>query len=103
MLVHDGARPCLDISILDRGWDNVKRHGAAVAGVPVKDTIKVASLEGEVQQTPPRESLWAAQTPQGFSVPELRAGHVKALKNKWSVTDDASLYERLGWPVQVLE
>ena len=98
VLVHDGARPCLDISILDRGWDNVKRHGAAVAGVPVKDTIKVASLEGEVQQTPPRESLWAAQTPQFFKYDLLQQAH--RLYND-TFTDDSSMVEMMGHPVRM--
>ena len=98
VLVHDGARPCLDLSILNRGWDNVKLHGAAVAGVPVKDTIKVASSEGEVQQTPPREFLWAAQTPQFFKYDLLQQAH--RLYND-TFTDDSSMVEMMGHPVRM--
>ena len=54
-------------------------------------------------ETPLRSELWAAQTPQGFVVDQLRQGHAEALNQGWSVTDDASLYERLGWPVRVLD
>ena len=47
--------------------------------------------------------LWAAQTPQGFPVAQLRQAHQQAEQAGWEVTDDAALFERLGWPVQVLE
>ena len=58
---------------------------------------------GVITATPNRSELWAAQTPQAFSVDELRQGHREARANGWTVTDDASLYERLGWPVNVLD
>jgi len=98
VLVHDGARPCLDISILERGWDHVKLYGAALAGVPVKDTIKVVSTEGKVQNTPRRDSLWAAQTPQFFRYDWLHQAHQHFQD---TVTDDASMVENLGHPVQM--
>ena len=98
VLVHDGASPCLDISILERGWDHVKLCGAALAGVPVKDTIKIVSPEGKVQNTPQRDSLWAAQTPQFFRYDWLHEAHQHFQD---TVTDDASMVERLGHPVQM--
>ncbi|MFQ5874906.1 MAG: 2-C-methyl-D-erythritol 4-phosphate cytidylyltransferase, partial [Dehalococcoidia bacterium] len=64
VVVHDGARPCLDLDTLNRGISNALEHGNAVAAVPVVDTIKVADDEGHVVRTPPRQELWAAQTPQ---------------------------------------
>ena len=66
VMVHDGARPGLDRELLHRGLDAVAQFGAVVAGVPVKDTIKVIAPGGEITATPPRETLWAAQTPQIF-------------------------------------
>ena len=98
VLVHDGARPCLDHSLLERGWDAVRRFGAALAGVPVKDTIKVVSPEQIVQETPPREGLWAAQTPQFFRYDLLQRAHQQCRE---SVTDDAAMVERLGHPVHM--
>ena len=56
-----------------------------------------------IVDTPDRAELWAAQTPQGFAVASLRQGHVEAKARGWSVTDDASLFERLGWDVRVLD
>ena len=68
VIVHDGARPGLDLDLLRRGTEAVAASpdGAAIAGVPVKDTIKVVDSHGMVTDTPPRETLWAAQTPQVF-------------------------------------
>ncbi len=98
VLVHDGARPCLDHSLLERGWDAVRRFGAALAGVPVKDTIKVVSPEQTVKETPPREGLWAAQTPQFFRYNLLQQAHRQCRE---PVTDDAAMVEQLGHPVEM--
>jgi 2-C-methyl-D-erythritol 4-phosphate cytidylyltransferase len=56
-----------------------------------------------IQDTPDRSHLWGAQTPQGFPVEQLRQAHARARAEGWSVTDDASLFERLGWAVSVME
>jgi 2-C-methyl-D-erythritol 4-phosphate cytidylyltransferase len=98
VLVHDGARPCVDAQIIDRGLDAVCITGAAIACVPVKDTVKVVSQERRVQATPPRESLWAVQTPQVFRAELLREAHLRCSDY---VTDDAALVERLGREVLV--
>ena len=98
VLVHDGARPCLDQSLLGRGWDEVRRCGAALAGVPVKDTIKVVSPGQTVKETPIRERLWAAQTPQFFRYDLLQRAHQQCRE---PVTDDAAMVEQLGHPVQM--
>ena len=76
---------------------------ALIAATPVTDTIKKVDGDGLIKGTPQRSELWAAQTPQGFQVDQLRRGHAEAQAHKWSVTDDASLFERLGWPVQGLD
>ena len=98
VLVHDGARPGLDHPLLERGWDAVRRFGAALAGVPVKDTIKIVSPEQRVKETPPREGLWAAQTPQFFRYDLLWKAHQQCRE---PVTDDAAMVERLGYPVRM--
>ena len=74
-----------------------------IAAAPVTDTIKRVDGLGLITDTPDRAALWAAQTPQAFAVAALREGHAQARKLGWSVTDDASLFERLGWPVRVLD
>jgi 2-C-methyl-D-erythritol 4-phosphate cytidylyltransferase len=96
VIVHDGARPCLDQQMLQRGLAAAQEFGAAVAGVPVKDTIKVVSLQKTVLDTPPRETLWAVQTPQIFRYELLLEAHRRCPQ---TVTDDAAMVESLGHPV----
>ena len=67
------------------------------------DTIKQVSNNGFIPGTPDRSELWAAQPPQGFTVAELKNAHEQALRNNWSVTDDAALFEKLGRTVKILE
>jgi 2-C-methyl-D-erythritol 4-phosphate cytidylyltransferase len=98
VIVHDGARPCLDQQMLGRGLDAVQETGAAVAGVPVKATIKVVSPQGVVLDTPGRDTLWAAQTPQIFRSDLLMEAHQKCTE---TVTDDAAMVESLGYQVKM--
>lgn len=98
VIVHDGARPCLDGSMLQRGLEAARESGAAAAGVPVKDTIKVVSPQGMVAGTPTRDSLWAAQTPQVFRFSLLWDAHQDCAE---PVTDDAAMVESLGVPVKM--
>ena len=98
VIVHDGARPCLDQPMLHRGLEAAQESGAAVAGVPVKDTIKVVSDSGFVEQTPDRGSLWAAQTPQIFRYDLLWDAHQRCTQ---AVTDDSMMVESLGHPVKL--
>ncbi|MFZ9975125.1 MAG: 2-C-methyl-D-erythritol 4-phosphate cytidylyltransferase, partial [Vulcanococcus sp.] len=90
-------------ALIDRCAAAVKAGAAVLAAAPVTDTIKRVDVQGVIQDTPDRSQLWGAQTPQGFPVKQLRAAHAQARSEGWSVTDDASLFERLGWAVSVME
>ena len=103
VLIHDGARCLAEPALFDRCAMALASGQALIAATPVTDTIKRVDAAGVITDTPDRSELWAAQTPQGFQVDQLRKGHAEAEAKGWSVTDDASLYERLGWPVQVLD
>ena len=103
VLIHDGARCLASPDLFDRCAEAVRDGKAVIAATPVTDTIKQVDELGVITATPNRAELWAAQTPQAFSVDELRQGHREARANGWTVTDDASLYERLGWTVNVLD
>ena len=103
VLIHDGARCLVEPELLQRCAAAVSGGAAVIAATPVTDTIKQVDGEGTITATPDRRSLWAAQTPQGFPVHQLRAAHASAREQGWSVTDDAALFELLGLPVQVLE
>ena len=69
-----------------------------MAGVPVKDTIKVVSPQEVVVSTPDRQGLWAAQTPQIFRYDLLLEAHQRCTE---SVTDDAAMVESLGHTVKM--
>ncbi len=103
VLIHDGARCLVEPELIDRCSMAITSGEAIIAATPVTDTIKRVDSERLILETPKREGLWAAQTPQGFSVAQLKQGHEKASLHDWCVTDDASLYELLGWPVRILE
>ncbi len=103
VLIHDGARCLVDPELLNLSAKEVLSGNAVIAATPVTDTIKRVDSQGLITDTPNRADLWSAQTPQAFSVEQLRHGHAQALEKGWTVTDDASLYERLGWPVRIIE
>ncbi len=103
VLIHDGARCMVEPELINRCAQAVLEGEAVIAATPVVDTIKCVGDSGLIKNTPVRSELWAAQTPQGFEVGQLKKAHAHAQAHGWEVTDDASLYERLGWPVKVME
>ncbi len=99
VMVHDGARPLVTEDILEAGLQAALAHQAAVAAVPVKDTIKRVR-EDIIQDTPERSQLRAIQTPQVFAFPLIHQAHHHPLATD-EATDDAALLERLGQPVAI--
>jgi 2-C-methyl-D-erythritol 4-phosphate cytidylyltransferase len=98
VMIHDGARPFLTLDLIGNGLKIVEETGAAVATVPVKDTIKLADSGKLIKKTLQRDRLWAAQTPQIFSFDVI----TRAYKNfAAEVTDDATAVERMGHKVQL--
>ena len=98
VIIHDGARPLITMDLIDHGLETARETGAAIAAVPVTDTIKLAMDDMVVQGTPPRHSLWAVQTPQVFRFDIITKAHQQA---KYDVTDDATLVEQLGHKVKL--
>jgi 2-C-methyl-D-erythritol 4-phosphate cytidylyltransferase len=98
VVIHDGARPCLTVELVERGLEEARQTGAAIAAVPLKETVKVVDSEGVIASTPRRQSLWAAQTPQVFRFDLIAEAHRMV---NGEVTDDASLVEALGHKVKV--
>jgi 2-C-methyl-D-erythritol 4-phosphate cytidylyltransferase len=98
VVIHDGARPLVTVDLINRGLEAAKETGAAVAAVPVTDTIKLAGDDRIVHQTPPRQNLWAVQTPQVFRIDIITEAYSRA---NGDVTDDASLVEQLGYRVKI--
>lgn len=103
--IHDGARPFVNEKMLQRLQQQVEQTGACVAGMPVKDTIKVADWNGCVEATPPRERLWLVQTPQVFSARLVKDAYIQYKEQgKEGATDDAMVVEMMtGAKVQLVE
>ncbi|MEG1153024.1 MAG: 2-C-methyl-D-erythritol 2,4-cyclodiphosphate synthase [Ruthenibacterium sp.] len=99
--IHDAARPFVREDTITVALTAALAQGAAAPAVAVKDTIKQADKNGAVTQTPPRETLFAVQTPQCFK----RELYLKALETVQNdaVTDDCSVFELAGFPVQLTQ
>lgn len=97
VVIHDGARPLISRDLIERGLVAARETGAAVAGVPVADTIKAVDEKQIVVNTLERQRLWSIQTPQVFRFDIISEAYNKADKD---VTDDASLVEALGHKVK---
>ena len=100
VLIHDGARPFLTQDIITRCIDGAKEYKACVAGMPVKDTIKLADAEQNIESTPERSRVWMIQTPQAFEYPLIKEAYTilieqeeKGIRTSIPVTDDAMVVE----------
>lgn len=102
VLVHDAARPLVDMATIDRVVDTVRGGTSAIAALPVVDTIKSVDENGVIKHTVDREGLWRAQTPQGFPRRVLVDAHRRASAEHIATSDDAALLERLGIPVKIV-
>ncbi|AKX95348.1 2-C-methyl-D-erythritol 4-phosphate cytidylyltransferase [Moorella thermoacetica] len=100
--VHDGARPFLTPALLEKTILAARNTGAAIAALPVKETIKQGGEAGIVAATLDRKGLWSAQTPQVFRREWLVDAYREAAEKGWQATDDAALVERLGYPVKLV-
>lgn len=102
VLIHDGVRPFVSREVVLATIEGAEEWGAAVAAVPVTDTIKRVDTGGLVVDTPARGQLWAVQTPQVFRYALLMRAHQSVREHGIVVTDDAALVERIGVKVKVV-
>ena len=102
VMIHDGARPFVSVSLIDRCIAAAAAHGAAVVGLPVRDTIKQVGKDGYVESTPERAGLWEIQTPQIFRRELIVAAHDWAAREGVEATDDAMVVERMDKSVFVV-
>ena len=101
VLVHDGARPFCSAELIGRILAASFEHGAAIPVIPLVDTIRrVTKKKTEVVE---RSELFAVQTPQGFRTELLKDASMQAVADNWTVTDDASLVEKCGGMVAIVE
>ena len=104
MLVHDGARPFVERTVIDAVIAHARRGEAAIAAVPLRDTVKEAVEHDptRIARTVPRDRLWRAQTPQGFPRAVLEQALALAAHDGVTGTDDAELVERSGVAVRLV-
>ncbi|WP_337286812.1 2-C-methyl-D-erythritol 4-phosphate cytidylyltransferase [Candidatus Methylomirabilis sp.] len=102
VLIHDGVRPFVSRGVVLAAVEAAKEVGAAVAAVPVVDTIKRVDTDGSVIETLPRGQLWSIQTPQVFRYTLLMRAHRAVREHGIIATDDAALVERIGGRVKVV-
>ena len=97
VLIHDGARPFISSSLINEVIDEVKASNACIVATPVKETIKIVGLDGWINKTPDRTSLWTAQTPQAFDYESIKEAYELLFSDKQrdrkNITDDGMVYE----------
>ena len=104
VLVHDGARPFVERTVIEAVIGFARAGEGAVPAVPLSDTVKEASASDStlIKRTRPRARLWRAQTPQGFPRTVLEEAHARAVRDCHRATDDAALVEAIGVPVRLV-
>ena len=95
--IHDGARPFVDEEMIGRAYECVSEYHACVAGMPSKDTIKIADSDNMVTETPDRSNVWIVQTPQVFDTGLIKKAYAVLMEQEEiSVTDDAMAAEQIS-------
>jgi len=102
VVIHDGVRPLVTGQMIRDSIYAAGMYGAAVVGVPVKDTVKKVDDQQFVVCTPERKELWLVQTPQAFRYQLIKEAYDRAIQDEFLGTDDAMLVERLGHPVKMV-
>ncbi len=97
VLVHDAARPCLEIGDIDKLINTISTHPTGgILAMPVKDTMKRSKTDNLILKTVEREGLWHALTPQMFRYKKLRQAIESAIKENIPITDEAQAIEQTG-------
>ena len=100
--VHDGARPFLTDDLWVKLVEAASEYGAAVPGLPLRDTLKEIDRDGFIIKTLERGSIVAVQTPQVFAYQKLLSAYLKARDDNFMATDDAAIYEKYAGPVKII-
>ncbi len=107
VLIHDGARPFISPLQINEVIDIVMESKACIVAAPVKDTIKIVTREGWIKETPNRDLMWSAQTPQAFEYRTIKKAYdllyEKDKVERKDITDDSMVYEMfIGKPVKIV-
>lgn len=102
VVIHDGVRPFIQPEDLKQCILVSKKYGACILGTPASDTLKRADKSNIIETTLSRENIWLAQTPQAFKYDLILKAHETARRDGYVGTDDASLVERMGEDVKII-
>lgn len=102
IVIHDGVRPLVTKALIEASINTAATHGAAVAAIPLADTLKQVKSGDFIIETFKRDGLWLAQTPQTFQRKIIQEAYETAFRDHFYGTDDAALVERAGFPVKVV-
>ncbi len=100
--IHDGARPLIEETIIQESIEAAQEFGAAIAAIPLKDTVKRSGKDFFINETLNRQEIWRAQTPQTFKYSIILSAYHQAYKDKFFATDDAAIVERYGYKVKMI-
>lgn len=108
VLIHDGARPFISVTLINEVINTVKESKACIVATPVKDTIKVVNKKGLIIESPDRNHLWSAQTPQAFEYTSIKRAYdylfQKDISLRKNITDDAMVYDMyINQPVKIIK
>lgn len=102
VVIHDGARPLIEETLIRDSIEKAQKYGAAIAAIPIKDTVKKSENNFFINKTLNREEIWRAQTPQTFKYDLILPAYHRAYKDKYLATDDAAILERYGHKVKLI-
>ena len=102
VVIHDGARPLVEETIIQESIEAAQEYGAAIAAIPLKDTVKKSRKDFFINETLNREEIWRAQTPQTFKYDIILSAFHQSYKDKFFATDDAAIVERYGHKVKMI-
>ncbi|MFP4667498.1 MAG: 2-C-methyl-D-erythritol 4-phosphate cytidylyltransferase [Desulfosalsimonas sp.] len=103
VVIHDGVRPFVTPELVSACIEGAAETGACIAAIPASDTLKRVDSGNIINETLPRNRIWQAQTPQAFVLGLIKSAFEKARQDGFSGTDDASLVERTGRPVSIIQ
>ncbi len=97
--IHDAVRPLISAELITKSFEEAAAKGNAVMGVPSKDSVRL--LKGDESKAIKRESVYLMQTPQTFQIEQLKKSYEQ--EYRMDFTDDASVVERMGYPIHLIE
>jgi len=102
VVIHDGARPLIEKSIIKESIEVAKEFSAAIVVIPLIDTVKRSNKDFFINETLNRQEIWRAQTPQTFKYDVILSSYHQAYKDKFYSTDDAAIVEKYGHKVKMV-